>query len=281
MELFAFLFPALVVAELFGVPSDDAEDFKRWASAVTATLGGAGMAAYEEATTALWAYIDTQVDARGAVLDGSGWKLGDRDPLGTVIPDDVMSRLLMGERAGDLDRREVQRLGHQLMVAGHGTAASLIGTMLWRLLQLLNVKAALRADPPLVEAAVEEALRYESPAQGLFRTNAEDAVVGGVEIPAGTKVQVLFASANRDPERWDDPDEFRLDRDPEDLRRHVAFGFGVHFCIGAPVARLATKVALGEFLARTESYEQTGEAVRNEPFILRGLTKLPLRWTPA
>jgi cytochrome P450 len=213
------------------------------------------------------------------MLDAAGWRLGDPDPLGTAIPDDVMSRLLMGEREGELSRREVERLGHQLMVAGHETTASLIGTMLWRLAQLPEVLAALRADPSLVEVAVEEALRYESPAQGLFRTNAEDAEVGGVMIPSGTKLQVLFASANRDPQRWDHPDDFRLDRDPEDLRRHVAFGFGVHFCIGAPVARLATKVAIGEFLARTTSYDQTGEAVRNEPFILRGLTNLPLRWT--
>lgn len=279
VDLFAFPFPALVVAELFGVPEGDRDTFKNWSSAVTNALGGGDMNAYEEATKGLWAYIDTQVDSRGAVLDASGWKPGDGDPLGTLIPDDVMSRLLMGERDGDLTRREVERLGHQLLVAGHETTAGLIGTMLRRLCLQPELADALRADPSLMELAVEEAVRYESPAQGLFRTNAEDTVVGGVEIAAGTKMQVLFASANRDPERWDDPDTFRLDRDPEDLRKHIGFGFGVHFCIGAPIARVATKVAVGEFLRRTSSFEMTGDAVGTPPFILRGLSQLPLRWT--
>ena len=93
-------------------------------------------------------------------------------------------------------------------------------------------------------------------------------------------MQLLFGSANRDPEQWDEPDEFRLDREANELRRHVAFGWGIHYCIGAPLARLEARLTFERILARMDDIELAGEPQRNESFVLRGLTSLPLRWTP-
>jgi cytochrome P450 len=114
--------------------------------------------------------------------------------------------------------------------------------------------------------------------QGLFRTNDNPITVAGKTISAHTKVQVLFASANRDPDRWDDPDTFRLDRDLHDLRQHLAFGWGRHYCVGAPLARMETRLTFERVARRMFEIELAGEPVLSESFILRGFTSLPIRW---
>jgi cytochrome P450 len=174
---------------------------------------------------------------------------------------------------------EVRRLSQQLLVAGHETTASLISLMMYRLVQHPDLAAQLRAEPHLVPSAVEEFLRFDSPVQGLFRVNRDAATVRGVELPAGTKLQALFAAANRDPDVWDDPDELRLDRHGPGARPHLAFGWGVHHCIGAPLARREAQLALRWMVERFDSVELVGQVAVNEPFILRGLTTLPIRWT--
>ena len=152
--------------------------------------------------------------------------------------------------------------------------------MLYRLLERPELMARLRADPTLLPHAIEEALRFDSPVQGLFRTNAAESTLAGETLPPHTKVQLLFGSANRDRAQFSDPDEFRLDRDYKELGRHVAFGWGIHLCIGAPLARLETRITFERILARMDDIELAGEPQRNESFVLRGLTSLPLRWTP-
>ena len=197
------------------------------------------------------------------------------------MPDDVSSLLAVAHRDGVLSRAELRHLGYQLLVAGHETTTSLIGLMLYRLIERPELMARLRADPALVPHAIEEALRFDSPVQGLFRTNADRVRRWPARhCPPRTKVQLLFGSANRDPDQWDAPDEFRLDRDANELRRHVAFGWGIHYCIGAPLARLETRLTFERILARMDDIELAGEPRRNESFVLRGLTSLPLRWTP-
>jgi cytochrome P450 len=114
---------------------------------------------------------------------------------------------------------------------------------------------------------------------GLFRTNAEECVMHGETIPPRTKLQVCYAAANRDPAQFLDPDEFRLDRDRRETARHVAFGWGIHFCIGAPLARLEAKVAFERLLGRLEDIELAGEPTRNDSFVLHGLTRLPIRFS--
>ena len=164
-------------------------------------------------------------------------------------------------------------------MAGHETTTSLLGMMLYRLIQRPELMQRLRDDPTLIPIAIEEALRFDSPAQGLFRTNAQECVVHGETIPEGSKLQLLFASANRDPRKFDHPDEFDIDRPQKQIMGHVAFGWGIHHCIGAPLARLETKVSFEKILRRMGDIELAGNPVRNDSFILHGLTSLPLRWT--
>jgi cytochrome P450 len=129
----------------------------------------------------------------------------------------------------------------------------------------------------MIPSAVEEFLRFDSPVQGLFRTNTAPTEVHGETLPTGTKVQLLFAAANRDPAVWNEPDQIRFDRDTR--RPHLAFGWGIHHCIGAPLARREGQLTLRFILERFATVELIGDVAVNEPFILRGLTTLPIRWT--
>jgi cytochrome P450 len=189
--------------------------------------------------------------------------------------------MLLARRDQRLSHHEVRHLGHQLLVAGHETTTSLLGMMLFRLLQDPHAMQRLRHDPALIPAAVEESLRFDSPVNGLFRTNSAGATMHDIDIPSGSKLQVLFASANRDPARFVDPDVFDIDRPRSELGRHVAFGWGIHFCIGAPLARLEARIAFGRILARTNHIELAGQPVRNESFVLHRLSNHPVRWTVA
>jgi cytochrome P450 len=279
IDLFAFPFPAIVIGELLGVRDEDRADFRDWSLVAVSALTGGDVTAYEEAKNAISDCIEVQVSAREALLADADLEDG-VDPIGSVLPDDVSSILAVAHRDGVLSRAEFRHLGYQLLVAGHETTTSLLGLMLYRLLERPELMAALRADPALVPVAIEEALRFDSPVQGLFRTNASECTVAGETLPPRTKLQLLFGSANRDHAQWDAPDEFRLDRETKELRRHVAFGWGIHFCIGAPLARLETRLTFDRILARMDDIELAGEPQRNESFVLRGLTSLPLRWTP-
>ncbi len=269
VELYALPFPAMVIGELLGVRSEDRDDFGHWSLTVVSALTGGDVGAYEEAKHAIEDRVEAEVVAR---LDDAA--------LDEHADDDVCGVLARAERDGVLSRDEVRHLGYQLLVAGHETTTSLIGLMLYRLLQHPDVMARLRAEPDLIPEAVEEALRFDSPVQGIFRTNSEPCTLVGVELPERTKVQILHAAANRDPAAFQSPDDFRLDRPDNELRRHVAFGWGIHYCIGAPLARLETRLTFEQILARMDDIELAGQPRRNDSFVLRGLTSLPLRWTP-
>ena len=279
IELYAFPFPALIVAELIGVEPGDRDQFRQWSVAIIEALAGGDMQGYDDATRAIWRYVDVRLDERERLLDAADLPPG-ADPIGTVLPEDILSILLMARRDGDLSPPETQRLAHQLLVAGHETTTSLLGLMLYRLIQFPDVMAQLRADPTLIDAAIEEALRFDSPVQGMFRTSRKDTELLGEQIPTRTKMQLLYASGNRDASHWDAPDEFRLDRDINQLRQHLAFGWGIHLCIGAPLARLEARLTFERVLRRMGDLELAGKAQRNESYVLRGLTSLPIRWTP-
>jgi len=268
VRLFAFPFPAIVIAVLLGVPRDRRDDFGRWSDDIVNTLGGADASLAEEANRQIFALVDELVAERISLHD-----------RGEMLPDDVLSVMTLAEIEGTLTHREVRRLSQQLLVAGHETTASLISLMLYRLIQQPELVAELRASPDLIPAAVEEFLRYDSPVQGLFRVNPETSIVAGTTLVQGSRLQVLFASANRDEDVWDQPDEIKLDRFGPGSRSHLAFGWGVHHCIGAPLARREGELALRWMVERFESLELTGPVEVNEPFILRGLTTLPIRWT--
>ena len=267
VEQFAAPFPALAIADLLGVRADDRTEFGRWSNVAVAALSGDDMDAYTHAKSVLEDYIEAGCDERAAML-----------AAGDDVPDDVLTVLTLARGDETLSPSEVRHLGYQLLVAGHETTTSLLGMMLYRLLERPELLAALRADHELIPLAVEEALRFDSPVHGLFRTNADECVVGDQVIPQRSKLQVTYAAANRDPHQFDDPDEFRLDRDPRAVRRHVAFGWGIHFCIGAPLARLEAKVAFEQLLTRLDKIQLTGQPGRNDSFVLHGLTSLPIRF---
>jgi cytochrome P450 len=165
------------------------------------------------------------------------------------------------------------------MVAGHVTVTRAIGSALDLMFRHPPLRERI-LDTNSRAAAIEEVLRLESPAQGLFRTATRDAKVGGVTIPAGARVMAHFASANRDECVFAEPDAFDPERDG--LARHLAFGKGIHFCIGAPLARLELGVALPALLERLPGLRRgSGTAVREPLFFARGFARLDVAWGAA
>ena len=156
-----------------------------------------------------------------------------------MLPDDVVTSLLLARHDDGTAFTDEQLLPLLLLllVGGIETTTSLIGSLVGRLLEL-GLWEQVAADPDLWDAAIEESLRFDPPVLGLFRTANGDQTVEGVVIPDECKVEGLYASANRDPDVWDDPDTFRLDRPPSEARRHLSFGVGIWFCPGAALARL-------------------------------------------
>ena len=268
VTLFAFPFPAIVIAEMLGIRPEDREQFGHWSDDIVNGLGGGDLSLVAIANEGIYGFVDALVAERQEILE-----------RGETPPDDLLSVLTVAYRNGDLQYGEVRRLSQQVLVAGHETTASLLSLMLYRLIQQPELVELLRADPSLIPWAVEEFLRYDSPVQGLFRTNRDECVVHGEKIEADTKVQLLFAAANRDPEVWQDPDDIQLDRFGPGSKPHLAFGWGVHHCIGNVLARREGQLALRWMVETFEKVELIGPVQVNQPFILRGLTTLPIRWT--
>ncbi len=141
----------------------------------------------------------------------------------------------------------------------------------------------LEADPSLIDRAVEEILRFRSPLEGLFRTATTDTEVGGCPIPQGGKVRVVWASANRDDTQFQDADRFVVDRDPAELRKHVAFGLGPHSCLGAALARAELRIALSTLLRRLPGIDLDPDQrpVCNKALTINGYVRVPVRWDPS
>jgi cytochrome P450 len=172
-----------------------------------------------------------------------------------------------------LSERELLVMLNLLLVAGHETTVNLIGNGMLALLRHQDEMSVLRRNPELINSAVEELLRFDSPVQLTGRIAAEPCELGGHEIREGQLVLTLLGAANRDPDQFPDPDRLHLTRDPN---QHFSFGRGIHFCLGAPLARLEGRVAIASLVGRFAGLELAGEPVRSETVTLRGLTRLPL-----
>src|SRR5262245_15658333 len=202
--------------------------------------------------------------------------------------DDLLSKLIAAQpqvsrsepkasedhQEGQLSTFEIFWFFALLLIAGHETTTNLLGNLVLALLDHPDEWEALRRDPSRVPAAVNEALRYDAPVQGFFRTARTSYAVGGREIPAGERVLLLFAAGNHDPRKYEDPDVFRAARNPED---HLAFGGGIHFCLGASLARMEGAAVLGELVRRVRGFELAGPVERTQNPTLRGARRLPLR----
>lgn len=267
VHAFARPFAALVIGELLGVPPADRTRFHAQVDALAAALSSGDLAAYDAAKQSLGDYVDGVLLAREVELEVHG-----------ALPADALTSLLVARRDGTLAAAEVRHLGHQLLVAGHETTAHLLSTLLLHLVEQPGLMARIRADPALLDDAIEECVRLESPVRGLFRTNAEPVEYPDIALPPNTKVQLSFAAANRDPVHWSDPDEFRLDRPELATRGHLGFGWGIHYCLGAPLARLESRVAFEAIFERLADIALDGEPERDRTLVLQGLARLPIRW---
>jgi cytochrome P450 len=262
--------PVRMIAELVGVPDEDREQFKAWSDArVEATAGTLGAEEPEAAATAqLAAYFREHVATRRRSLTRGG-----------EVPDDYTTMVLGAQHEGrSLSDDEVGQVLQLLMIGGIETTTLLLGNLLHRIITEPLLAEQLRGRPRLYEVAVEESLRLDSPTLGLFRTPNETCPVGDVRIPRDAKTMVLFAAVNRDPALWDRPHEFRLDRDVNTLRRHYAFGHGIHLCLGAPLARLEGRVVLKAIVERLPAVRYEREPHRASTMIFRGYDRQPIAW---
>ena len=255
-------FPVTVIAEILGVDADMLSDFKRWSDVLIAGSTGAASeeikAQVDEVSTEFHQYFLEQVEKRR------------RDPK-----DDIISVLVAAE-TGEvaLTPAETLRFTSLLLVAGNETTTNLMGNIILSLLERPDVVARVQADPKLIPAMVEEGLRHDGPVHLLFREATQDHELAGVKIPRGAFVMPMLASANRDEAHFADPERFDLDRDSAG---HVALGLGVHFCLGASLARLEARIGFEELFKRASKFGALREEVEYvDSFLLRGPKRLPL-----
>ncbi|MFJ9209027.1 cytochrome P450 [Streptomyces sp. NPDC102264] len=272
--------PIVVICELLGVPARDRRDFREWTDALMAP-DPARPERMKEAIAAMLAFFtellahkraepgDDLLSALIAVRD-------EGEEAGGETPRDA--RASHGDGGDRLSEDELMSLAFLILFAGYENTVQLIGNSVLALLQHPGQLAALRAEPGRTAAAVGEFARYEGPALLAIRRFAvEDLTIGGVTVPAGETVMLSLAAANRDPHRFTDPDRLDLDRD---TAGQVALGYGIHYCLGAPLARLETEIALNALLERFPRLELAVpyEELRWRPSTrARGLIALPVR----
>jgi len=263
MRAVAVPLPMTVIAGLIGLPSEDIPQLKRWSDAAVALLSGlntpAQLAEHVGQVSELMAYFSQRVDEAA------------RAPKDDVLGDLV--RACDGSEA--LTRDEVVSILLQILTAGNESTTGLIGSALRLLLENPHVEERVRADRALLEPFIEEALRLESPFHGHFRLVRRDTDVAGEPLPKGSRVMLLWGAANRDGDEFPNPEAIDLAR--PNARAHLAFGFGIHHCIGAALARLETRVVLETLFARTGALRRADGKVTHVPSLLvRCLAALPI-----
>ena len=265
IEDFAAAIPIEVIGNLLGVPVEERGPLRDWSLAILGALEpvptDAQRARGDAAVTDFLAYLRTLVARRQAAPG---------DPA-----QDVLTRLIQGEADGErLSEAELLHNCIFLLNAGHETTTNLIGNGLAALLDWPDEKARLTADPALARTAVEEFLRYESSNQLGNRAATRATEIGGIPVPAGTRIHLCIGAANRDPEQFADPERLDVARTPN---RHLAFATGAHQCAGMSLARLEGRIAIARFLARFPGYAAAGDPVRGGRARFRGFLSLPVR----
>ncbi|UUU29748.1 cytochrome P450 [Streptomyces sp. CA-210063] len=260
VESFAYPLPLTVICELLGVPEFDRAAFRKLSTEAVAPTSGASE---YEAFVQLASYLGELIE----------------DKRCSPPADDLLSALIRttNEDGDRLSSDELRGMAFILLIAGHETTVNLITGAVHALLTHPGQLAEVRADMSLVDAVVEETLRHEGPVENAtFRYAAEPLDIGGTAIPAGDSVMIGLAAADRDGTRYAAPDRFDIHRD---TRGHLAFGHGIHYCLGAPLARLEARVALRALLGRCPGLALDGPPGEWLPgMLIRGVRSLPVRW---
>jgi cytochrome P450 len=253
--------PVLVIAEMLGIPGEDRLRFRTWSDSIAKTLGLSTFDDIREAREAqkeLNEYLEPIAEERR------------REPR-----EDLLSALVRAEEQGDrLSRSEVFETVSLLLVAGNETTTNLIGNALLALIRNPGEYQKLRGDPSLLPGAVEEFLRYDSPVQLTSRIVREDFEFRGKLFRKGQEIDVLLGAGNRDPEMFVDPE--RLDVTRTEVR-HLSFSQGIHYCLGAPLARMEGAIAFAALARRFSRIEMNGKALRGRNIVLRGVKRLPVK----
>ncbi len=265
IEDFGFALPVEVICDMLGVPRAERGPFRRYSLAILGALEPVvppkKQQAGNDAVAEFSAYLDELIaERRKRPAD-------DNDVLGTLIHGEID-----GER---LTHEELVQNCIFLLNAGHETTTNLIGNTLDALLRFPDQLARLKADPSLIRGCVEEGLRFESSNQLGNRRLTADMEIGGEQLAAGTYIHIGIGAANRDPAEFAEPDRFDISRTPN---RHLAFGTGVHACLGATLARMEGTIALDRFIRRFPAYRRDGDFVRGGRARFRGFAKYPVAW---
>jgi len=265
IEDLAYPLPVRVICEMLGVPLADQDVFKEWSADIARSLDASILPATSEVITrgqvsgdAIREYFRSLIAVRR------------KEPR-----QDLLSALIAAEEQGDkLSEPELVATCVLLLIAGHETTVNLIGNGFLALLRHPDQMRALADDPALIQTGIEELLRFDGPVQRTGRMTLADVEIGGRPIPKGSIVAAVIGAANRDPAQFADPDRLDVTRREN---RHIAFGFGIHFCLGAPLARIEGQVAIGTLLRRQRALKLVSDTPEwRESSVLRGLKTLPV-----
>ncbi len=262
----AYPLPVIVIAEMLGIPSQDRDRFKHWSDAAVQA-----------------ANFGTNVDYKKfmgpEMMEMGKYFMGMIDKRRKAPGDDLISGLLNASIDGKhLSQIELLGFCVLLLVAGNETTTNLIGNAMLSFADRPEIWDRLRSQPDLIPQAVEEALRFRSPVQSMFRVAAKEVKLYDQTIPANAPVVAWIGSANHDPSVFPEPERFDIDRASN---KHIAFGYGIHFCLGAPLARLEAKIALGAMLERFPSFHLEPNAVieRQPSVVVYGVNSLPIEFS--
>jgi cytochrome P450 len=261
MSAMANRLPMMVVAKLLGLPDTDVDNLIRLGFATTTLLDGV--------------VTQAQVEAAGvAALELSAYVMDHFEKASATAETGLIADMAARYSSGEVTQLEAMGIMVTLFSAAGESTASLLGSAAWILASRPDIQEQMRTNPELLNTFIEEALRYEPPFRGHYRHVWRDTTLGGVEVPANSHLLLLWGAANRDPGHFEAPNEFRLDR--AGAKGHVTFGKGVHFCIGAALARLEARIVLRTLLERTNWIEVSAVGEWLPSILVRRLDRLKL-----
>jgi cytochrome P450 len=258
----AYPLPAIVIAEMLGVPPEERDQFKYWSTHIASFIARGYSVPdkafkAQEALLALSDYLKKTIAARR------------QDPK-----NDLISALISAEEKGDMcTEEEIISTCSALLLAGHETTTNLIGNGLLALIHHPDQLIKLRNNPSLITSAVEELVRYDTPLQATARMATQDFEMCGKQIKSGQRIMAILGAANRDPEQFPDPDRLDIERSGN---RHLGFGIGIHFCLGAALARLEAEIAINTVLQRLPNIRLCGSLQWLDTMMFRGVKALPV-----